>query len=136
MPREERERWEAQEREFDRQRREWEAQAAERRKQQEIADARAETLLLSHLAPKQCDEYQRLKRFHVHMPDGRIYRITKGWAGNVKLVESEDSERSVESLCIHPRIRVPAPDNMLAQKLLLEANEQEFRQIANISRGY
>lgn len=134
MDRRERERLEAEERAFDERQRRWREEAEERRRQQEIANAKAEKLLLQHLTPEQRDEYQRLKRFHVHLPDGRVYRIQKGWAGNVKLVESAEDERVLESLCIHPRIRCPDQDNMLAQKLMLEHSEEEFRRIANISR--
>lgn len=96
------------------------------------ANQRAEALLLSTLNEEQREEYQRLRRFHVET-DTRIYRIQYGRAGNVKVVHTKDAEFHLEALCLHPTDRVPNPDTMLAQKLLLEANEAEFREIANIS---
>ncbi len=117
-----------------------------------LAERKAETLLLRHLSPVQREEYQRTGAFTVRMDDGRSYRIRKGWAGNVDAFEApkidqvlereggivvpaaNGAPRRVERLCIHPRELVPDCDNMLAQKLLLEADEAEFRRIANITR--
>ena len=95
-------------------------------------EERAEALLLSTLDEEQRDEYARLRRFHVET-DSRIYRIQYGRAGNVKVVHTKDAEFHLEALCLHPTDRVPNPDTMLAQKLLLEADEAEFRDIANIT---
>lgn len=93
-------------------------------------------------------EYLRDKAFTVRLPDGKRYRIKKGWAGNVERVEdvrlpqqqspslvaNDRHYVAVEKLCIHPNDWVPDQDNMLAQKLLLEADEAKFRRIANITR--
>ena len=118
--------------------REWEERRQREAAERVVAEGKAERLLLSTLTDRQRDEYERLKRFHVHTPDGRIYRILKGWAGNVKLVPTEEAERGeiLESLCIHPTRRIPDCDNMLAQKLMIEHSEPDFRRIANISRGH
>ncbi len=127
---EERARWRESEREFER-------KAAEERERRKAAETRAEELLLANLTPEQRDEYKRMKRFSVHLPNGKVYRIRKGFAGNVELVEPGMTGRSlkrVESFCIHPAERIPDQDTMLAQKLLLEADEPEFRRIANIVR--
>jgi hypothetical protein len=98
------------------------------------ASVRAERLLVEHLSDEQRAEYELLKRFHVIVGD-RKYRVERGWSGNVKLIEAApDGEFVVESHCIHPREQVPYEDNMLAQKLLLEADEEAFRRISNISR--
>lgn len=104
---------------------------AERRREEERkkAEATAEVLLLRHLNPEQREEYRQHKYFHVEVA-GRRYRIDKGWAGNVKLIEGG---KVAESLCIHPIERIPDQDNMLGQKLLLEWDEEEFRRTANIS---
>lgn len=96
------------------------------------ANQRAEALLLSTLNEEQREEYQRLRRFHVET-ESRIYRIQYGRAGNVKVVHDKDADFHLEALCLHPTEMVPNPDTMLAQKLLLEADEAEFREIANIS---
>jgi hypothetical protein len=122
---EERRRWRAREQE---QRRRHEEEQRERKE----AEAKAETLLLKALTPEQREDYRRRKCFHLHT-GGKRYRIERGWQGNVKLVD--DAERQLASYCIHPRDhRIPVADNLLAQKLLLEADEQEFRRIANETR--
>jgi len=123
--------------------------AAERVARQE-AEARAEALLLRELDEHQREEYRREKAFTVRLPDGKRYRIKKGWAGNVErlearriailqeeapsLVANDREYRAVERFCIHPAEQLPEQDNMLAQLLLLKANEAEFRRIANITR--
>lgn len=116
--------------------REIEERAAKERERRKAAEQKAEDLLLANLSPEQVDEYKRMKRFSVHLPDGKVYRIRKGFAGNVELVKPGEGGRieRLENLCIHPAERIPDQDNMLAQKLLLEANEPEFRRIANITR--
>ncbi len=116
--------------------REREERAAKERERREAAEQRAEELLLANLTPEQVDEYKRLKRFSVHLPNGKIYRIRKGFAGNVELVKPGDDGtiKRLENFCIHPAERIPDQDTMLAQKLLLEADEPEFRRIANITR--
>lgn len=98
------------------------------------ARIRAEALLLDHLTPDQRDEYRRDGRFHLLVGERR-YRITRGRSGNVRLIEERaGAEVEVESYCIHPEALVPDEDTMLAQKLLLEADEAAFRRIANITR--
>lgn len=113
------------------------------------AERKAEALLLRHLSPEQREEYQRTKSFTVKLPSGALYRINKGRSGNVELAAPlpmiEGASPSVgvaanqrfvacERLCIHPDLPVPDCDNMLAQKLMLETDEQNFRRIANITR--
>jgi hypothetical protein len=131
-----------------RQRREHEARIAADRRAREEAEVRAEQLLLRELDEGQRAEYLRDKAFTVRLPDGKRYRIKKGWAGNVERVEdvrlpqqqspslvaNDQHYVAVEKLCIHPNDWVPDQDNMLAQKLLLEADEAKFRRIANITR--
>lgn len=102
----------------------------------EAANARARRLLMTMLDDAQKDELEKDNRFHltVHDPDGamRVYRIDYGYMGNVKLIDT--SGRPVKSYCIHADSRLPKEDQMLAQKLLLEANEKEFLRIANMTR--
>jgi hypothetical protein len=122
MSREQREAHEAQEQQW---------QERQRRQQQETAEAeaKAERLLLSCLTPEQRETYQRRSCFYLYTREGRKYRIDKGWAGNVKLVDETDQVLS--SFCIHPSITVPYADNMLGQKLMLEADEKTFMRVAN-----
>lgn len=95
-----------------------------------IAERVADELLLSQLSPEQREEYQRLQRFHV-VADGKTYRIRRGWAGNIDLIEDD---RVAERWCVHPARTVPVPDNLLAQKLMIESGlADELREIANVS---
>ena len=93
------------------------------------AEKRAEALLELHLNETQRQEYRTKKRFIVEVQDGVCYRINRGWAGNVE--ELNKDGKPVNRLCIHTRAPVPIPDNLLAQKLLLETDPAEFRRIAN-----
>lgn len=112
------------------------------------ADRKAEVLLLRHLSDAQRAEYVATGAFMVVLGSGARYRIKKGWAGNVQRAEplqmqdnadgrielSANDFNPVEQFCIHPVDSVPFCDNMLAQKLLLEADETNFRRIANVTQ--
>jgi hypothetical protein len=99
------------------------------------ARERAEELLRECLAPDQAEELSRAGHFHVDTisPNGerRRYRIERGRARNVKQVDA--GGRVVKTLCAHPIAQLPDADTMLAQKLMLEASEEEFLRIANHS---
>jgi hypothetical protein len=106
---------------------------AERRRKKEEAEERARKLLMSLLSPEQRAEMEEKKHFHLTVmdPDGasRRYRIDRGFQGNVKLLGPDG--KPARSYCIHSDSRLPYEDQMLAQMLLLEANEGEFLRIAN-----
>lgn len=92
------------------------------------ASTRAEALLVSSLNPEQAAEFREWRSFTLHSKDGkRTYRITYGIAGNVFEVERG---QAIASYCIHPT-GVPTEDVMLAQKLMLETDEESFLKIAN-----
>lgn len=125
--------------------RRYEEQQRERRE----ADKRAEALLRAHLSDEQRAEYELGQVFHVRSRSGRLYRVTRGWSGNVfelreepeviapdGRVQQNGAPRLVEvaRYCIHPREYTPDADNMLAQALLLQADEEEFLRIANRTR--
>lgn len=95
-----------------------------------VASRKAEELLLDNLTEEQADEYRRLQRFAVVIGD-RTYRIRKGMHGNLDVIEDD---RVIERLCVYARGGVPEQDNMLAQKLLLETDEEHVRRTANITR--
>ena len=115
-----------------RQQEEVQRQAVEARKVAEVAESTAERLLVEHLDEKQLEQFRNHRYFEVILENSRrVYRIKHGWAGNIEVFEDG---RLVETMCIHPRTQVPHSDNLLAQKLLLEADEFRFRQIANITR--
>lgn len=110
-----------------------------------IAQRRAQGLLLEHLTAEQRREWETSRAFIVHTADGkRAYRIEYGLAGNVRLVKADEAPvgrygrlLSVGArFCMHvyhPDGPVPNEDNVLAQKLLLEADERQFLDLANVS---
>lgn len=99
------------------------------------ANVCAEKLLKSLLSSDQRRQYEADRTFEVITTksgrNARRYKVTHGWAGNVFLLD--ENGREVERLCIHPDAQVPVADNLVAQKLLLESDEAEFRRIANRS---
>jgi len=121
---------EARERQYTEQR----AQAEVERKE---AQDKAERLLLSCLTAEQRMTWRTRKCFYVTTRSGRRYRLDSGsYQGNVKFVGPDDTVLS--SFCIHLRHDIPICDHLLAQKLMLEADEPTFMRIANETRraGY
>lgn len=95
------------------------------------AQDKAQKLLLSALDDKQKDELKSKGYFHCKSRKGVVYRIYKGTHGNVKRLDERG--REIEKLCVQPD-NVPDFDAMLAQKLHIEFNEDDFRKTANITR--
>jgi hypothetical protein len=117
----------------ERQEEEWQARAR--------AEERAKETLESLLTQEQIEDLRRTKAFELITQSGRRYRIRRGVSGNVRLVEDG---REVEALCAHPRTSLhddagrylgalPSEDVMIAQMLALNADEEGFRRIANIT---
>jgi hypothetical protein len=102
----------------------------------DAAKVRARNLLMQMLNADQKKELEEKNHFHltVHDRSGsmRVYRIEYGYAGNVKLLGTDG--QPVKRYCIHADYRLPYEDQMLAQKMLLEANEKEFLRIANMTQ--
>jgi hypothetical protein len=96
------------------------------------AVAKAVALLREHLDESQRQEFERDRHFHVISQSGKRYRLRVGRSGNV--FELDEQGREVNRYCIHPGEWVPDEDTMLAQKLLLETDEGEFRRLANKTR--
>jgi len=92
------------------------------------AEVKAEMLLNYCLTAEQRDDLAKNNHFHLYTGNHK-YRIERGVSGNVKLINDND-DKPKHQYCIHP-VGVPVADVMLAQKLLLETNEQEFLRIAN-----
>ena len=116
-----------------------EKQRLELRRQQgelkiKLANERANRLLFNHLTPGQLEDLKQNGGFNVMLENGREYRIEWGSHGNVFLLG--EASKKMSSYCIQPRGQLPKADSMLAQKLLLEANEDQFLRIANESRMY
>jgi hypothetical protein len=100
----------------------------ERQKKEAEAKQRAEALLRSCLTPQQQEELDRLNHFHLLVGDRR-YRIKRGRSRNIELLD--ESGRPIKKLCAHPGEYVPDADTMLAQKLMLETDEEAFLKLAN-----
>jgi hypothetical protein len=94
------------------------------------ANAAARRLLLSQLSPDQAQEYKSSGSFHVQGESGRLYRLSHAWAGNIQVVTKPWGD-PLATLCIHPIERIPIEDSLLAQKLLIESDEDELHAIAN-----
>lgn len=97
----------------------------EREKAQEVA----EQLLLEHLNPEQTEDYKQHCHFTIRGRNNVRFRIRKGRSGNVDVVNA--AGRIDYRLCAHPAMDVPDCDTMLAQKIMLELDEDNFMRIAN-----
>lgn len=93
------------------------------------AKARARRLLVEALSAEQQASYEKNGYFIVEV-GGTKYRIDQGTHGNVK--QLDHAGRPIYSYCIQPA-NVPDEDAMLAQKLMLETDEEAFKRIANRS---
>lgn len=98
---------------------------------QRVANRKAKALLFEHLTQQQREDYERLQRFELVLPNGHHYRLRRGLAGNIDRIEGD---RIVERLCVHVPHGIPHDDNVLTQKLSLEVDEAEVRRLANIER--
>lgn len=97
-----------------------------------IANRKAKALLHRFLTKEQRWELRGSKSFRVVGQDGRTYLVTEGMAGNVRLVEGPEH---VATLCVVPKYEVttlPMYDLMLAQKILLESQTEEFLRTARV----
>jgi hypothetical protein len=94
----------------------------------ETATSRARALLLENLSPKQKAQFLLKDWFSV---DGKLnrYRIRYSTTYNVDVIN--DGGFVSSSLCAVPLGRVPIPDSMLAQKLVLENDEELFMRVAH-----
>lgn len=120
------------EREAERQREHerYHAQYAQLQSERDAANKRAEQLLIENLSLRQREEYQRHGYFVVFGRNRMRYRIRKGLTGNVDVVNPAGDV--IHRLCAHIRDEVPVADNMLAQKLMLEFDDEDFQRRANI----
>lgn len=107
-----------------------EAVEAQKKRNEEVLQAKqkARKLLVEHLSVIQRGTYEAHGYFDVAIEE-KIYRIRQGIAGNIYLL---DKEKQVKRYCIHPD-GIPEEDCMLAQKLLLEADETTFLRTANVT---
>lgn len=110
----------------------WRKMNEEKERERKSAQKLALQLLKEVLTRTQLEAFEKNKCIPVDAPSGTKYVIERGVAGNVYSIK--DGKR-MERLCIHPAdSEIPIEDVMLAQKLLLETDEEEFRRIANVTR--
>lgn len=112
-------------------RRQAEEDARLRKIEAEEADERAEILLHEHLTLDQIDMLEKMREFLVMGSRGNRYLIRRGRAGNV--LGLDEHGKPVRRYCAHPAESVPDPDTMLAQKLMLEIDEDSFLRVANVT---
>lgn len=100
------------------------------------AEVKARDLLLASLTPDQRASLLRERWFVVEGKNGRRYRVRDlgHVVGNIDVVERDllGHERVLHRLCGHIGDDfVPLSDHLLAQKLMLEADEDAFLRLAN-----
>lgn len=105
------------------------AENAEIERKKAEADRRAEDLLRVNLTREQRHTLEAQSEFLVRSELDRLYRIKRGRVQNVEELDADG--KVFAQWCVHPREQVPNADTMLAQKLLLETSEEEFRHLAN-----
>lgn len=88
----------------------------------DAANARARDLLERHLSPAQLESFRALGTFDVRAASGHRYRIEQGRTVNVTRDDGA-------SFCAVAR-GVPLCDHLLAQKMMLEADEEAFLAVA------
>ena len=94
-------------------------------------DKRAEALLTAYLDEKQKKDLAEKNHFEVVDKSGKRYRIKRGIAGNVFLLD--EYRKTKKKFCIHPIDSVPTADAMLSQLIWLKWNEEEFLKVANVT---
>lgn len=98
-----------------------------RQREQEEAKKRAEDLLVGCLTLAQRRQLKKRGSFVVKAQSGQHYRVRRGHT----VEELDKAGKPAATHCIHTRDYVPDFDTMLVQKLMLEANEDEFLRVAN-----
>ena len=98
--------------------------------QRRKAEQRAYTLLKRWLSPEQIAQLERHGYFEVRgSHSGKCYRIRRD--RNMNIDELDGKGFRVAVWCFGPTGQLPLGDNMLAQKIALETDEQAALAIAN-----
>lgn len=127
----------------------WEAREYHKeclRYQASVAGRKAKRLLLDNLNEQQTEDYFNKGYFFVVPPQDepldkrRIYVVERSYPnGNISRVRQKNSKGGrrywypVENFCYHTEEPHAVDDILLAQKLMMENDEDEFRKIANVS---
>lgn len=114
--------------------REHRARIAAEEAEREKAEITARELLLAHLSAQQKRDLLEHGWFEVIGSVGRRWRIRtrSGYSGNIDLMP-EVGEVRLASYCAHAYDQLPLHDHYLIQKIVLEADEESFIAIANVS---
>jgi hypothetical protein len=107
------------------------AEEAERKKQTAAAQVRAKALLDSLLTKEQQESLEKNGFFYVIGADGHMYKIGRGWSGNLERVDPT-TKKTLVKFCVHPAKNVPVEDNLVAQKLYLETDPKTLLKTANV----
>lgn len=100
------------------------------KEQREHAKKVAEELLLENMTPEQMEMWKKTKNFHIIGADGERYELdTRRQWHNIYRLNAEG--RKVEEFCIYQTGRTPLGDNHLMQKLIIEADTELLRRVAN-----
>lgn len=108
------------------------ARDLETRRAIEVAEGLAQRLLQSHLTPEQRASMKKHNWFIVEGGKSKKkYRIDTGGgpAGNIKELDHE--HKVVARYCAHCEYGIPNHDQFLAQKFMIECDEEVFLRIAN-----
>jgi hypothetical protein len=96
------------------------------------AQTRARDLLLSHLTSKQRTTFKKNRWFVVEGGRTRRRYRVRADLDLIANIEVLEGNRVSHRLCAHADIaRYPHSDHLLAQKLMLEHDEDEFLKVAN-----
>lgn len=108
-------------------------------RQEQEAAARARALLAEHLTDEQLEKYERDYHIHVTGSEGGRYRLSGGQVLGI----SKETGLPVSSYCIGPAYSdrhlspmpyFPRDDITLANMLMIQYNEKEFKRTAVRSR--
>lgn len=99
----------------------------------EKALQKANDLLMTFLNDEQRKTYQREQFFDLTSQSGKRFRITYGYSLNVYKL-NKWGEYEICYCVVPDGENIPIPDQMLAQKLMLEHQEKEFIRVSNHHR--
>jgi len=114
------------------QQRELKRKEAEIRRQK--ARLEALSLLDSILDDIQRETFAQERWFLVIGKSGKIYRLRRGRVGNIDLVSPEG--KLLKTFCVHPSPMLPNGDDLVAQKLHLEHDDEALIRNSNIRQTY
>jgi hypothetical protein len=104
----------------------------ELRAKEKQKEENARQLLREVLTEEQNKQFDEKGYFELTaVKSGNIYRINRGRSRNVELLDK--NKKVLSRLCFHPTEYVHNFDTMVAQKLMLETDEEEVKKVANYS---